>query len=858
MEANRRSAFGIALRQFREASGLSQEQLAERAGLSLRGISDLERGLRMTPRLETVRMIADGLGLTPAQRAELVAARGSNQHQPATSLSSLQARLPVPLTSFVGREPAIREIVELIEADDVRLITLTGPGGVGKTRIAIEVAHRKFSTFRNGAIFVDLAAIRDPGLVIGAIADRLGVRGQGEMEIGQVLAVALQGQQVLMVLDNLEQVVESASQITRLLDQCPELTIIATTRVVLRVAAEHVVTVDPMSLPTGDDMISLTESEAATLFVARAHTIDQHFVLDHANAATVRAIVDRLQGMPLAIELATARLRLLSLDDLLQRLNAQLSVLAGGARDAPDRQRTMRATISWSYDLLSPAEKLVLRSLSIFPDGCTLETAISMMGHVTGFTEDDTITALESLVDSNLLRRRPGASGEMRYRMLQTVREYGMERLATAGEETKVRRAAHDAWALPLARRGEFLMAEPDEVLWLNRIAAEYQGLREHMAWLVARDHVEDALAISGPLSHFRVLRWHLEDGSQELESFLRHPDTQRPTASRMTGWIGLGQIYNQQGNFGRALEACQAGIAIARTLGAQRHLALGLNLAGVALFYTGQIDEAERHYKEAARVAEAIDDSFFIQCTMHGQAAIADHRGELQESRRLLERVLHLCESYGHVWGLALCKHNLGYQCIRRGELDEAERLVLEAQDAYALLEGRPGSPGLYLTLADIARLRNDHAKAEMMLERALGIAREDGSILDVAYSQLGLARDSAHGGDLSSTLQYAQHALKWYERSGSAVEAVRSLEVLADIAVASGDAVRAAWCIGAIDAALEKPGVHRTQLESGAHQARIENVTTLLGDEGFHTHYACGHSMPVERIMNELQSWH
>lgn len=370
MDANRRLPFGRSLRQLREAAGLSQEHLAERAGLSPRGISDPERGARTTPRLETVRMLADGLGLDECQQAELLAARNNRRQIRTSSRVNRHLRLPTPPTSFVGREEEIEAIIDQLENQGTRLLTLVGPGGIGKTRIAIEVAHRLDQRFADRAIFIDLSPIRKPEAVIMTIADALGIPDQGGMSIKDVLVVALNGRSLLIILDNLEQVIDAATDIAWLLSQCPDLTIIATSRVLLRIAAEHVIPIEPMILPADADESSLRRSEAVTLFVARARAVDHIFTLSVDSAGAVAALVIRLQGMPLAIELAAARIRLLSIPDLLSRLDSQLPVLIGGERDAPERHRTMRDTIRWSYELLSPRHQAVFRTLSIFPDGC--------------------------------------------------------------------------------------------------------------------------------------------------------------------------------------------------------------------------------------------------------------------------------------------------------------------------------------------------------------------------------------------------------------------------------------------------------------------------------------------------------
>lgn len=329
MDARRHSPFGNTLRRFREAAALSQEALAERAGLSTRGISDIERGVRATPRLETVRRLAEGLGLNDSERRQLLAARNHDPEVPTAHAVHDLPALPIPVTSFIGREQEIATIVHMVQDEHHRLITLLGPGGVGKTRLAIEVAHHLAAGFKDGAIFVDLSPIRDPDLVLPAIASRLGITEQADRTLKEGLSVALHGRQLLLVLDNLEQVIGAATDIAWLHASFPELHMVVTSRVRMRLTGEHVLPIETMPLPASLDAGALQHEDAVVLFLDRAKAVDPTFSLNNDNVEAVAAIVTRLQGMPLAIELAAARIRLWSVGDLLQHLETQLPTLTG-------------------------------------------------------------------------------------------------------------------------------------------------------------------------------------------------------------------------------------------------------------------------------------------------------------------------------------------------------------------------------------------------------------------------------------------------------------------------------------------------------------------------------------------------
>ena len=355
-----RTSFGDLLRQLRTAASLSQEELAERSGLSRRGISDLERDLRQAPRLETVRLLTDALALSGPDRTALLAAarpvllRGGL----AATVAIAPASLPMPLTRLIGREAEFGALRTALQDDEVRLLTLTGPGGVGKTRLAIAVAHGLHETFPDGVVFVALAPIRDPGLVGSAIAQAVGLRALGSRSVWELLVTHLLPRRVLLVLDNLEQVLDSVPLIADLLGTCPHLTVLATSRAILRLSGEHGFQVPPLPVPVMNHLVTrddLARVPAVQLFVERASAVDPDFALDDTNATAVSEIVRRLDGLPLAIELAAAKITLVSPQTMLARLDPRLPLLAGGSRDLPARLQTMRDAIAWSYDLLTPS-----------------------------------------------------------------------------------------------------------------------------------------------------------------------------------------------------------------------------------------------------------------------------------------------------------------------------------------------------------------------------------------------------------------------------------------------------------------------------------------------------------------------
>jgi predicted ATPase/DNA-binding XRE family transcriptional regulator len=442
-----REPFGELLRQFRSAGALSQDELAERTGLSRRGISDLERGLSLAPRFETVRLLADGLALAESQRAALLAAaRPAPQVESPDNGGQLSlGSLPVPLTRLVGREAELAALRAALLDDDVRWLSLTGPGGVGKTRLAIAVAAGLQQAFPDGTVFVDLSSLSDPDLVASTIAAALGVRGVARQTVLEALMAFVADKRLLLVLDNCERLLAAAPDLVALLEICPHLTIFSTSREPFRVRGEQQVPLAPLPLPQGDrpPLGELTQSPAVALFVERATAIQPDFALSDANAVAVAAICQRLDGLPLAIELAAARVKTLPPEALWGRLERRLPLLTGGGRDLPARQRTMRDAIAWSYDLLSSQEQAFFRYLSVFAGGFTLRAAENVapsLWQVAREAASDTLATLDlvgSLVEKSLLEAVPdpaaGDGEEKRFRMLEIVREFGLEQLALAG-----------------------------------------------------------------------------------------------------------------------------------------------------------------------------------------------------------------------------------------------------------------------------------------------------------------------------------------------------------------------------------------------------------------------------------------
>ncbi len=499
--------FGVLLRRARRAAGLTQAELAARAGLSVDTISLLERELTRAPHQETLALLGEALQLAPTELAQWEeATRGtrlpgstraseslSSTDQAASDLpstcqpSSAKRQLPIPATPLIGREQAVQSVRALLQRPDVRLLTLTGSAGVGKTRLALQVATEISEVFAGQVLFISLAALNDPELVLPELAQALELRGPGSLLLFTRLAAELHQQHLLLVLDNFEPVIAAAPSLAALLEACPTVKLLVTSREVLHLRAEQQFVVPPLPLPELPAhparqqiaLASLEENPAVRLFIQRAGAVQPDFQLTQGNAASLAEICRRLEGIPLAIELAASRIKLLSPQALLARLERQLEILTGGARDLPERQRTMRATLAWSYELLSPAEQVLFRRLAVFVGGWTLEAAERVCLGVKGL---DLLEGLSSLLDKSLIFKESGSNGEVRFRMLQVLQEFGREQLDTAGEGTTTREA-HATYYLALVEEALPQRPADEQQRWRARLVPEHDNLRAALNW---------------------------------------------------------------------------------------------------------------------------------------------------------------------------------------------------------------------------------------------------------------------------------------------------------------------------------------------------------------------------------------
>ena len=620
---------------------------------------------------------------------QLVAPNLPRDFPPLKTLDNRPNNLPLQPNPLIGREREVEAVRQLLLQPEVRLVTLTGPGGTGKTRLALQVAADVLDDFADGAWFINLAPLTDPALVVPTIAQALGVQEVGGQPIAATLGHYLHDKRLLLVLDNFEQVLPAAEHLPALLDGAPGVKVLATSRMALRLYNEHEHLVPPLQVPDPRRLPSLErlqQYEAVRLFIQRAQAVKPDFQVTSGNAPAVAEICARLDGLPLAIELAAARTKMLPPEALLPRLNNRLKVLTGGARDLPARQQTLRAAIDWSFSLLDPGEQVLFARLAVFVGGSTLE-AVEGVCNVEGDLEIDPFDGVASLLDKSLLRQEEGPGGEPRFLMLETIHEYAWERLELSGEIEDLRQR-HAAYFLQVAEAAEVEFYGAQQGAWMTRLAAEQDNLRAALRWALERREAETALRLVHTLRDYWLASGQVTEGRQWIEAALATPQQAEaavPVAGAASGLRAkaLGQAAwaaKHQGDFGAGRLRAEEALALHRARADKREVALSLGMLAVMAADQGDYATAHERNGDALAIARELDNASDLALMLNIEGWHAYLAGDDARALTLLEESLALFRHVGDTspW-LCHTLDSLGKVLVARGDHARARALLTE-----------------------------------------------------------------------------------------------------------------------------------------------------------------------------------
>jgi predicted ATPase/transcriptional regulator with XRE-family HTH domain/Tfp pilus assembly protein PilF len=938
------TTFGSWLKQRRKELGLAQEELAEHIGCSESMLRKLESGERH-PSGQVAQLLAGYLHVPEEERQAFIAFARSGKTDPTATLNSSapwrasgvpavpappKNNLPSMLTGLIGREKEEARIVGLLHDHQVRLLTLTGAPGIGKTRLALQVATRLASQalrhFGDGVFFVQLATLQDPALVVPTIAQTLGLQEAGGQPVEEVLVDFLRDRKRLLLLDNLEQILDSAPAIVKLLERCAGLKVLATSREALHVRGEHRFRVQPLDLPDlslfpsaaeqipqspnhyPQSLISdLSSCASVELFVERAQAVSPDFTLSMENAEDIAEVCIRLEGLPLAIELAAARVDHLSLRDIRTALNSRLKLLTGGARDLPLRQRTLRSAIEWSYGLMSDAEQKVFRRLSVFSGGSTSEAAEAVCNAPRDL-DASIADVLTALVDKNLLRAQrvaehvdggyaDGLPEKLRFGMLETIREYASEKLWASwgaskgagvrveeGEEGEVTAKAHALYFMKLAEEAAPKMRGAEQLEWFSRIEAEHHNFRAALRWArektshtslfnshaLTRQNQEAepgevvyiGLHTAVSLAYFWYVRGYFSEGREELIAVLAavsafstsHPSSPLLPSMQLDRARALniaGVLANEQSDYASARSLFEEGLPIAREIGDAELIARILNNLAVTAHDQSDYAAAQDLWEESLSLARKIGQKEQIAIMLTNLGLIACRRGKYDAARALHEQSLEISRETGNQRGVALALNNLGEVAYCQVDYGAARAFHEESLSIQQKINNRWGIAASLVNLGLVAFMQGDYASAASLYRQSLAEGREIGHKATTAESLHNLGLVALAQGDYANARASFEEGLTIQSQIGDKIGLAANLLSVAGAITESGEAERGARLLGAASALFDRLGVmlrpeQRLLYERAAYLARAQ-----LGETNFAKSVAEGRAMTAEEAV-------
>jgi predicted ATPase/DNA-binding CsgD family transcriptional regulator len=783
-------------------------------------------------------------------------------------LRSQLHQVSLPLTPLIGREHERKTVGELLMRPETRLVTLTGAGGIGKTRLALQVADDVRQSFADGCALVPLASIRQPRMVLFAIIQALQFEIADDLSYFEYLRAFLRDKSFLLILDNFEQVLTAASMLESLLSACPGLKLLVTSRISLPIQGECEFPVPPLALPDLHHQATSTElldTPSVALFIQRALAARRDLPITGANINIIAEICARLDGLPLAIELAATRIQILTPRELLSRLKHRLHILTNGGMDLPERQRTLRNTMDWSYDLLNPEEQRLFRLLSIFTNGCTLDAAEALCT-ASGFASASILDGIESMLGKSLLLRRDEDEEHSRFLMLETIREYGLERLEECGELARLR-DAHAHYYLAFVEQAEPGLRSAEQNFWLMEVERERGNIEDAMRWLEEGKREEMLLRIAGALGQFWFLRGYMSEGRLFLEQRLAALHTTEGHAVPVSlktmakAFFIAGWLAYWQGDFAPAISYLEESIELYRNLQDKRGIAASLDVLGVIKKNHGDFETGQAMHEEAMSYHQETGDQYGLAelQTILGIEAI--YRGEFARTRALCRESLTYCERAGDLWGIATNLHFLGWVAYCQDEFEAARQLL----ERSLLLLRRVGKPGftadaLYMLACTHVSLEN-YTLASTMFAEVFVLGKDLGIKQDTASALCGIGQLLFREGNVvQARLNYLEAFALLKEiwvitKINKRVKWLLAccLEGLGEVALAQGKAAWTAQLFGAAETIRATFGFWcPLRTEASLYSNTLAAVRAQLGEEAFAAFWAAGQSMTPEQAVN------
>ncbi len=811
----------------------------------------LERSLAKDPgaRASTIAEVQREISEAIAQRSLPAAMRRRRAEEEVRS-----GNLPRPFTKFVGRVQAIEDVKGLL--DEHRLLTLTGAGGCGKTRLALEIAWLLLDRYPDGVWLVELASLADPALVPQTVAESLGLKEQAGRTFTQTLIEDLRAKKLLLILDNCEHLVEACAELTgALLHAAPYLRILATSRQGLRITGESIYLVTPLSVPPEDPRMpveELREIEAVRLFVERASAVNTSFTLEERNVPAVVQICRRLDGIALALELAAARVKALSVAEIARRLDDRFRLLTVGGKTSLRHHQTLRALIDWSYDQLDEAEKRLFRRLSVFAGGWRLNAAEAVCAGG-GIGDWEVLDLLSNLVDKSLVEldiAGAAGSGKARYRMLETIRQYASNRLAESQEGVEVRRR-HRAHYVKLAEKAEPRLSGADQPAWLARLGEDHDNLRTALD-VSAGDAADAVMAmrLAGALGRYWMLRGHWTEGRGLCAGLLGRSEAQSETAvrSKVLNWAG--NLAFWQDDYEEARASFEASLAFARRHGDRFGIAGALNNLGLVAQNLCKYDEARALYEKSAAIKRELDDRPGLARSLDNLGEVARMQGDYARARTYYEECLAIRRDLGDLNGGALLCNHLAKVAESEGDIERARSLYEQGLATYRRLGLQEGIARSLLGIGGVAEKQRDYAQARMLYDESLAIRRTLGHRSGIAESLCWLGRLCGRQGDADRARGYFRESLMVLRHLGDRLAIAAVLESVARLEGGLDQPWRAARLLGAAETLRESIQAPLSPAEREEHGRDVSAVREAVGRRRFQTEWERGRRATLEEV--------